>query len=180
MTVDESLPGQELFDGEGIPVTGFFQTDDAATDGSHHLGLTPDDPTFGIRRGKVGGKQDFAMAVIGESRGAKLLIHHASVCNPFAHAAKFNVIRLNKALKRKMKNIDNFPLILTTKQAGPMRFVAPGRMSTDDEIRRLPLAVDQLLQHLVGGRNDLGIRGIGALGDDQIAELRRDIHRRAF
>ena len=45
---------------------------------------------------------------------------------------------------------------------------------------RLTLHADQLVEHLVGGRDDLGIRRIGALGDDHLGELLGQVDGRGF
>ena len=52
--VDRLLPGQELFNGQGIPFAGIFQAKQSALNGGNNLCLAPDHPALRIRAGQIG------------------------------------------------------------------------------------------------------------------------------
>lgn len=48
MLVDGALPGQEFVERQSVTLTRLLDTDQAATDSGHDLGLSADDPTLSI------------------------------------------------------------------------------------------------------------------------------------
>src|SRR5687768_2002937 len=61
MLVDRGLPAQKLLGGEGIAAARLLEAEEAATDRRHHLRLASDDPTTGVRRGKIGDRERTAV-----------------------------------------------------------------------------------------------------------------------
>src|SRR5215468_10324578 len=59
--VDRILPGQELLDRQRVAAAGLLKRKQAATHGSHNLGLAPDDPALGAWRRQVGDRQRAAV-----------------------------------------------------------------------------------------------------------------------
>src|SRR5215813_6782475 len=51
--VDQTLPGKELFDGQGIALAGFLEAQQTRTHACHDLGLAADNPALRTRRGQV-------------------------------------------------------------------------------------------------------------------------------
>src|SRR5690349_16993868 len=58
---------------------------------------------------------------------------------------------------------------------------APSRLTSGSrQLPPSPLHVDRLLQEIIRGRYHLRVGRVGALSDDQLAELARNIHIRAL
>src|SRR5690606_34280834 len=81
--VDRTLPGQELVDGELIPLASLFQAQETATHGGNHLGLAADDPAFGVTRRKVGDRERTAVRPDDITRArSELLVGHDTRYSP--------------------------------------------------------------------------------------------------
>ncbi len=53
VAVDRALPAQIFLYGQGVPVTGFLEAQQAAANCCDYFGFTADDPALGSRRWKV-------------------------------------------------------------------------------------------------------------------------------
>ena len=51
--VDQVLPQKEFLDRNVVPAAGVVEADNPRTDGLDHLGLSADNPAFGVRRGQI-------------------------------------------------------------------------------------------------------------------------------
>jgi hypothetical protein len=73
MPVDQSLPTQEFIDCQLVAFAGLFEAQQATSDGRHNLGLSSDDPAFGIWGRKV---RDGKGAAIGTEHVAQARSKH--------------------------------------------------------------------------------------------------------
>ncbi len=61
VSVDRPLPGQELVDGQLIPLAGLIEAEQSASDRGHNFRLAPDHPAFCIERRQIGNRKRAAV-----------------------------------------------------------------------------------------------------------------------